>query len=359
MILRPRKKGKNTVDSGFGVGTRSYGRKNIFYTHDGVQVRERKLGDRILYSLDSPQEWMHPWYTTVGYFTQESGVLKNTKDEAIAGFAAVVNPGFVNGIDPVCPGAQKIIVGEEKTSNNLLSGGDPVEIKEQPGLLDGPLIPLYGFVFIGKGIPAGLKDLGAEERSSDPNTIAPTNPDARYVATTGIYLQCARPTSKMDVSEFNYPMDSIDYSVSFDTAALDRYGVRATIGVGAPPPNLKPSIADKLTGGYQDPGLDCWMIATVYLLSPKNPITDKDGNPVVTEAWVPYVKHHTYWNLEYRWRLVVPQNKPLKTDMSLLPITGRYGLAGQGMVAAGASEVNRLMAAVLNAKNTNGKFWTV
>ena len=366
MILRPRKKLKNTVDSGAGVGTRSYGAKNIFYARDGVQVRERKLGDRILYSAEASGKWMHPWYTTVGWFTKDSGALKNNKGEAIEGFAAVVNPGFVNGVDPVCPGSQKIKIGEKKTTNDLLSGGDPQAILVEAGLLDGPLVPLYGFGLVTRkgGVPAGLADLGAVHYSDGISVSGesikleemPKNP--RYVASTGIFLQCARPTSKMDVSTSNYPMDSIEYNVSFNTAALDRYGVRAALGVGAPPPNQKPTIMDKLAGGYTDPGIDCWMIATIYLLSPENPETGDKG-PRITEAWVPYVKHHTYWNLEYRWKLVVPENKPAKTDMSLLPITGRYSLAGQGMLAAGASELNRLVAAIFNAKNTEGRFWTI
>lgn len=375
MILRPRKKQKNTVDSGAGVGTRSYGAKNIFYTRDGVQVHERKLGDRILYSAEAPGKWIHPWYTTVGWFTQESGALKNNKGEAIEGFAAVVNPGFVNGVDPVCPGAQKIKIGEEKTTNDLLSGGDPQDILVEPGLLDGPLVPLFdnfGVIRRKGGIPAGLADLGAVPYAGfgtvsgnfnsgfTINQTMPGNevPNKRYAAATGIYLQCARPTSKMDVSTFNYPFEAIEYNVSFDTAALDRYGIRASLRVGAPPPNQKPSMMDKLTGDYTDPGLDCWMIATIYLLSPENPEEDDKG-PKITEAWVPYVKHHTYWNLEYRWKLVVPVNKPAKTDLSLLPITGRYTLAGVGMLSAQNSELNRLMAAVFNAKNTEGRFWTI
>jgi hypothetical protein len=365
MILRPRKKAKNTIDSGSGVGTRSYGEKKIFHERDGVQVRERRMGERILYTAESLGQWMHPWYTTVSWFTKESGTLKNNKGEAIAGFAALVNPGFVNGIDPVCPGSQKIKVGEEETSNDLLGGATTQDVLAEPGLLDGPLIPLFDhFNLMSKGIPAGLADLGAVPYSDGLSVSGeaikleevPENP--RYVASTGIYLQCARPTSKMDVSTFNYPFDSIEYNVTFDTAALDRYGIRARLGVGSPPPNQKPTIMDKLTGIYTDPGLDCWMVATIYLLSPENPETDDKG-PKITEAWVPYVKHHTYWNLEYRWKLVVPQNKPAKTDMSLLPITGRYTLAPVATLSAQNSELNRLMAAVFNSKNTEGRFWTI
>jgi len=366
MILRPRIKPKNTVDSGAGVGTRSYGAKNIFYARDGVQVRERKLGDRILYSAEAPGKWIHPWYTTVGWFTEESGALKNNKGEAIEGFAALVNPGFVNGIDPVCPGAQKVKVGEQTVSTDLLSGDTTRDVLTDAGLLDGPLVPLYGFGLITRkgGIPAGLADLGAVHYQDGMSVsggsikLEEVPPNPRYVATTGIYLQCARPTSQMDVSTLNFPFEAIEYNVAFDTAALDRYGIRARLGVGAPPPNQKPTILDRLSGGYTDPGVDCWMIATVYLLSPENPEMG-DRGPRITEAWVPYVKHHTYWNLEYRWKLVVPVNKPAKTDLSLLPITGRYTLAGQGMLAAGASELNRFVAALFNSKNTEGRFWTI
>jgi hypothetical protein len=374
MIIRPRKKTKNTVDSGAGVGTRSYGAKNIFYARDGVQVRERKLGDRILYSAEAPGKWIHPWFTTVGWFTEESGALKNNKGVAISGFAAVVKPGFVNGIDPVCPGSQKIKVGQKETSSDLLGGGDAQDILEEPGLMDGPLIPFFDtFGLMSRGIPAGLTDLGAvpyvgseslSGNASSGYTIKQTllgsfDSSERYVASSDIYLQCARPTSQMDVSTYNYPFEAIEYNVSFNTSVLDRLGIRAGLRVGSMPPNLKPTIMDKLFGtGYTDPGIDCFLIATVYLLSPENPEMGAMG-PIVTEAWVPYVKHHTFWNLEYRWKLVVPVNKPAKTDLSLLPITGRYTLAGQGMLAAGGSELNRLMAAVFNAKNTEGKFWTI
>jgi hypothetical protein len=356
MILRPRKKAKNTIDSGSGVGTRSYGEKKIFHERDGVQVRERKMGERILYTAESLGQWIHPWYTTVSWFTKESGTLKNNKGEEIEGFAALVNPGFVNGIDPVCPGSQKINVGEEETSNDLLSGGNVQDVLAEAGLLDGPLIPLFNtFSLITRkgGIPAGLADLGAVHYSALEE--GPENP--RYVASTGLYLQCARPTAKMDVSTSDYPFDSIEYNVSFGTAALDSYGIRARLEVGAPPPNQKPTIMDKLTGGYTDPGLDCWMVATIYLLSPENPEVGEKG-PKITQAWVPYVRHHTYWNLEYRWKLVVPQSRPAKLDPSLLPITGSFMLA-RGVLAAGGSELNRLMSVVFNAKNTQGRFWTV
>ena len=369
MILRPRKKAKNTGDSGAGVGTRSYGAKNIFFARDGVQVRERKLGDRILYSAESLGGWIHPWYTTVGWCTEESGNLKNNRGEAISGFAAVVNPGFVNGIDPVCPGAQKIKIGEEETSNDLLSGGDPQDVLVEAGLLDGPLVPLYSPNLITRagGIPAGLSDLGAVPYTDGLSVsgggsqlaMEEVPVDPRYLAAIDIYLQCARPTAEMNVSTFNYPMDSIEYNTTFNTDALDREGARASLRVGSMPPNQKPTIADKFTGGYTDPGIDCFLIATVYFLSPENPIVGAEGAPELNETWVPYVQHHTFWNLEYRWKLVVPVNKPAKLDVSLLPITGKYTLAGQGMLAAGASELNRLLAAVFNAKNTEGRFWTI
>lgn len=363
MILRPRKKQKNTVDSGAGVGTRSYGTKNIFYARDGVQVRERKLGDRVLYSAEARSKWLHPWHTTVGWCTEESGKLKNNRDEAIAGFAAIVNPGFVNGVDPVCIGAQKIKVGEvEKDSGDLLGGGSSTDLLAEAGLLDGPLVPLYGASLVTRkgGIPAGLSDLGAVAYTGGLSVkIEEVPPDPRYLAATDIYLQCARPTAEMDVTTSNYPMDSIEYNTTFNTSVLDRLGVRASLRVGSMPPNLKPTILDKFSGGYTDLGIDCWLIATVYFLSPENPIVDGNGAPELNEAWVPYVQHHTFWNLEYRWKLVVPVNKPAKLDMSLLPLVGRYTLAGQGMLAAEASELNRLVAAILNAKNTEGRFWTI
>jgi hypothetical protein len=370
MILRPRKKAKNTIDSGSGVGTRSYGEKKIFHERDGVQVRERKMGERILYTAESLGQWMHPWYTTVSWFTRESGTLKNNKGEVIEGFAAVVNPGFVNGVDPVCPGSQKIKVGEEETSSDLLSGGDKKDVLAEPGLLDGPLIPLFDtFSLVTRkgGIPAGLADLGAVHYQDGMSVSGeairleevPENP--RYVATTGLYLQCARPTSKMDVSTFNFPIDAIEYNVSYDIDIFERLGVRARLGVGSPPPNQKPTIMDKFAGSYTDPGIDCWMIATIYLLSPENPETDDKG-PKITEAWVPYVKHHTYWNLEYRFKMVPPVNSPSGIARSALPLlafTGRYSFAGQGVLASMESGMNRLLAAVFNSKNTEGRFWTI
>jgi hypothetical protein len=368
MIIFKRKKAKNTVDSGAGVGMRSYGRKNIFYTRGGVQVRERKVGSRILYSAESPDRWIHPWYTSVGYFTAEAGKLKNAKGDAIAGFGAVVKPGFVNGVDPVVLSVPKIVVGQQQVESSLLSGARTQDVLDGPGLLDGPLIPLYGFAVMSKGIPAGLVDLGAVplgggtvSGSGDNMTLTisgESSANPRYVASTGIYLQCARPTAQMDVSTFNYPLDSIEYNVSYAADALDRLGVRARLAVGIPEPNQKPTLLDKLSGGYSDPGIDCWMVATVYLLSPENPEMDENG-PKITEAWVPYVKHHTYWNLEYRWKLVPPVNKPVKSDMSTLVITGRYTLAGQGMLSAQNSGLNNLLGALFNANNTQGRFWTI
>jgi hypothetical protein len=374
MILRPRTKAKNTVDSGAGVGARAYGDKNIFYARDGVQVRERKLGDRILYSSDALGRWMHPWYTTVGWFTKGSGALKNNRGEAIAGFAAVVNPGFVNGLDPVCPGSQKIKVGEEKTSSDLLSGGDPQDVLAEPGLLDGPLIPLFSSAFkvMERAIPAGLADLGGLPYSSGAtvsgsfssgtmalqlNSGNTENP--RYVAQTAIYLQCARPTHKMEVQLPSDPLlgEPVQFNIMYDFAMLDLIGVRARLMTGALP--QKPNMLNVRRGIEEDMGMDLCKIATVYFLSPENPELGERG-PKITEAWVPYVKHHTFWNLEYRWKSIAPNNRAqIGSDLSLLPILGRFTVAPLATKAAMDSQINEVTAGLFNATVPEGRFWVI
>ena len=372
MILRPRIKAKNTVDSGAGVGTRAYGDKNIFYARDGVQVRERKLGDRVLYSADALGGWIHPWYTTVGWFTKESGALKNNKGEAIAGFAAVVNPGFVNGLDPVCPGSQKIKVGEEKTSSDLLSGGDPQDVLIEAGLLDGPLIPLFDFKIMNKAIPAGLADLGGVPYSSGVSTSGSAiggtmvvqlssdyTENPRYVAETAIYLQCARPTHKMEVQLPNDPLlgEPVQFNIMYDFAMLDMIGVRARLMTGGLP--QKPNMANVRRGIEEDQGVDLCKIATVYFLSPENPEMDGNG-PKITEAWVPYVKHHTFWNMEYRWRSVQPNNRAqIGLDMGLVPLIGRFTVAPLATKAAMDSAINEVTAGFFNATVPEGRFWVI
>jgi len=69
------------------------------------------------------------------------------------------------------------------------------------------------------------------------------------------------------------------------------------------------------------------------------------------------VKHHTYWNLEYRWKLAPPVNNPAKTELSTLAATGRYTLAPAD--SAQNSGLNNLLGAVFNANNTQGRFWTI
>ena len=374
MILRPRKKPKNTVDSGAGVGTRSYGAKNIFYARDGVQVRERKLGDRVLYSAEALGRWIHPWYTTVGWFTEDSGTLKNNKGDVIEGFAAVVNPGFVNGIDPVCPGAQKVKIGEKTASTDLLGGDTKQNVLVEPGLLDGPLVPLFlsAFKIMERAIPAGLADLGAVPYSSGAtvsgglssgnvalqlNSGNTENP--RYVAQTAIYLQCARPTHKMQVQLPNDPLlgEPVQFNIMYDFAMLDMIGVRARLMTGGLP--QKPNMANVRRGIEEDLGMDLCKIATVYLLSPENP-EEGDKGPIITRAWVPYVKHHTFWNLEYRWKSVQPNNRAqIGGDMSLLPIIGRYTVAPLATKAAMDSLINEVAAGLFNATVPEGRFWVI
>ncbi len=144
----------------------------------------------------------------------------------------------------------------------------------------------------------------------------------------------------------------VDYSVVYDTTALDRMGTRARL-MQAPlmPAVKKPTFLERLNGTYEDDGEDRKLISTVYLLSPPNQL---EGEP--DETWTPYVKHAAFWNLAYHPRNLMPEvNQPLRFPGTGLPLADM--IVGQWLALQ-----NSLYQQVLNAYDTTsnaGKFHSI
>lgn len=375
MIVFIEKSTKNEINPGEGVYSRVDGKTAVFYTDEGA-IRERRIGrDKVLMTLQADRSWEHPWFTNVQFYTRTSGVLKNNRSEVLEGFGAVVRPGFVSGVDPVVPGAERVdILTSGQASSSLLTTPAPVSNKVSAGLMDGPIIPLYGFkkvekikkappIFAELGCRGTQDDFSVSGNASNLDSISVAANNVvgdRYLASTMIYLSCARPTTKMDVemSSFNPVLGTgINYNVNFDMTSMALYGTRARLMVGSIPEKKGTTLQDRLAGVTGDEGLDYFPVATVYLVSPR----DADASAGIDSSWIPFVKHHAFWNMEYRYKVVTPVTPPRSSNPygGLGAITGRYTLAPMATLAAVNSEADRLLSALLNSTSTEGRFWTV
>ena len=284
--------------------------------------------------------WRHPWFTDPAW---------NPKQNR---WEATVNPGLVNGEDPLVPGAE-------------------IDGLDEPGLLDAKALPLHRlrsvpgeeervdpyFAALGVREPEnpfsisalGRVTLGATTRE-DENPLPP-----RALVAMDFYLTVARATYEPQVSVVDASGTSgqvVDYSVTFNTDNLRRVGPRARLMQAAkfPAPRI-PTFQDRLAGDYQAEGEDRQLVSTVYLLSPPNQLA---GEPDAT--WTPYVRHAIFWNLAHAARNLPPQNaKPQRFQGTGLPLADM-------LIGPWLALQNELYQKVLNAFNTTsneGRFWTV
>lgn len=306
----------------------------------GARTRVSHSSEGQVVDLTGSALWRHPWFTDPRW---------NAK---LRRWEATVAPGFVNGQDPLVPGAETDSLAE-------------------PGLIDAPAIPLHSFrsvpgegerldpFFAALGVREpenrfSISDLGkvtldATERE-DENPLPP-----RALVAMDCYLTVARATYEPQVTVVDGSGTSgqvVDYTVTFNTDNLRRQGARARLMQAArfPAPRI-PTFQERLGGDYQDEGEDRQPVSTVYLLSPPNQL---DGEPDAT--WTPYVKHHLFWNLAHAARNLPPVNaKPQRFQGTGLPLADM-------IIGPWLALQNELYQRVLNAFNNTsneGRFWTV
>ena len=355
MIIITKNKSKQSLEGGLNVTARL----NQLSTADGAILQQKTKGN-ILLKAPSKRTWDHPWKTTVQWYTKESGLLKNANGEAREGFAALINPGFVNGIDPISEGSSPIkFVKKDKVSQVGL--GSKVLQKQElgersPGLLDCPLIPLYESFPIesSRWLPRLLREMGGVGGSGSVSVTGDAtkgtlslsvNNDLtgarRASCYTDIFLATARPTKRMDVDTSSLNIvtgEGITYSVTYDMSTLQRLGARSRIMIGkfdvGPSNDMERAVAAEKGDG----GLDYLPIATVYFLSPPG------GEPPLSSDWEPFVQHHAFWNFGYNYKL---QNPKSIAGMSKYP----FGMTAFMAVALSLSRVMETEAARASLEN--------
>lgn len=381
MIIVLRDKKRPTVTTSGGIYSRVVRGVTMLYCDSGV-IRERSIGDGdVLYSVPPEGEWEHPWYTRVMW--SETMKDAETGEDKPPGFAAVVKPGYVNGLDPVSPSSERIEVYSEEVDGL----GNLVVQYGQPGLLDEPLIPLDGpssWKRVGAGVamPYRIKkyfeaigvDVSGRGMSVQGQTLVVNETSKSMyqqiaaqstLVKTDIYVAVTRPTlrtQQVPISD-GYGTPLFDYTVSFDNTAATTFP-RPRILVGENPMRAGGGVDSSATGaaGRGDEGVDYFGVATVYALAPKDwePPEDSRARIRPDRAWSIFVAYETFWNLEHRARDLQPVSFK---SMTVGPIMGGLGgsLIAPAVAAANLAlnSGNKLMSDMLNSKTNEGIFWSV
>jgi hypothetical protein len=377
IVLRDKKKPKITTSG--GIYSRTVRGVTMLYCDSGV-IRERSIGgEDILYAVPPEGEWEHPWYTRVMW--SETMKDAETGEEKPPGFAAVVKPGFVNGVDPVSPTSERI----EVYSGGQVEGlGSLVAQSGQPGLLDEPLIPLDGpsswkRVGMGVSMPYRIKkyfesigvDLSMRGFSLQGETLVSNETNAgnrlpqATLARTDIYVAVSRPTLKtqqVPISD-GYGTPLFDYSVGFDNATVSTFP-RPRILAGENPMRAGKALDSSATGaaGRGDEGVDYFGVATIYALSPQDWEAPEDSRARIRpdQSWSIFVAYETFWNLDHRIRNLQPLSFK---SMTVGPIMGGLGgsLIAPAVAAANLAlnSGNKMMSDMLNSQTNEGIFWSV
>lgn len=268
---------------------------------------------------------------------------------------AMVNPGYVNAIDPTALG---YLAADTKGK------AAAVDLADSPRLpvfswrdIDGTTEPIPAY-FGRRGV---RKDRGfsieGEKVVIDTTPEDPSLPPRRYLKAADVWVSVARAAYSLQTTiQGNFFTGQlVDYTVGYNSRTLERLGARARLEIGAQfPQRQRPTLTDRLNGAYEDDAQDRQIISTIFLLSP----------PLQPEAelseWRPSVQHHCGWNLHHTAKNDPPINLPTpQGDPFLKFFVGRYTIVPQATQGAIDAETQRLLAALFNSSSNEGKFWTV
>lgn len=297
-----------------------------------------ELPDGTLVSADPRVGWKHPWFTEPRWAGKR--------------WVATVKPGFINERDPVVPGGGRdesgqVVDGDLTDRADMTLNG----FRSVPGEGD-PIPPFFAVL----GVVDLRPKLNTDELGGVTVSMPDIPPNPRALVAVDFYIAKARATYQgraQEIDESGVTGVTVDYSVTFNTDQLDRVGSLPRLMQAPMYPAVKPpTLAERLTGQYQDAGEDRILVSTVFLLSPPGVL---DGEP--DARWTPFVRHSLFWNLSHEPRNIPPARDPQ-------PIRLWTGLAfGLGDVIGNQilSGVNEYADVVLNAVNTTtneGRFWT-
>jgi hypothetical protein len=356
------------------IRSRKLGSSVVIYDRGG-RFGQVRMGNKLMITPPPPlKSFVHPWQTSVRWYKDDEG-LKNLKGEAIEGFGATINPGLVGGLDPVAFGAWS----DSKFLADVPAQG---EYRKAPGLMDEPIIPMSprAFQILSKklepfvAIPPGLKELGVDYKddfsfsgaaSGNVSITQNTQKEQLYAGHCGIYLRVARPrvAEKGDITGGLF--EGTTFRNKYDMANLSKWGRRAQVMLGHPPPNppLPKGPGDKPS----DLGFDFFPIADVFVVSPEEPRNDSQGNMILDGGWIPFVRHRCFWNLDYRY-----DPKLLGQPLQLGGVTGSFAgilgtlgggfglgaVATQAAIEGAANKVLADAAAMGNINKIKGNFFS-
>ena len=365
---------------------------------DGSRMLRMQRGGEIFYGKGAPGADMHPWYTTPQWWdpievTPSGGTVASERRGGSAapeicvpgGWYAMVEPGFVNGLDPVVYGAPDIKVPASKGSppRTPYQFGEKTKSATSssrvPGLMDRVRVPLNGMrtykVRTGQVVEY-FRKFGYDPSKVNPVEISTggANPtiNANNLFSAGstpwlgfcdIYLATARAGYELETSLGAFPITAIEYSVQFNDEVLQQYGTRARLMTGEMPKT--PTAEERATARLlrkplEDDAQDYLKISTVYILKTGDWGGDPDKVSIDGKNETAFVQHHCFWNLEHRARNRNPVNLPsMNAGLMFLPLIGRYGIAPIATASALESMANEIISAGLNAAQNTGKYWSV
>lgn len=344
---------------------------------------------RTLRVPSGPPGWKHPWYTTPVW-------LPKAKK-----WVAVVKAGFVNGYAPVVSTTAEEIretraaffatpidanAGQAEILQAAELARGEVDTRQGDGRVD---VPLYmnppvglnqwrkiGWDGIGR-VPQFFLDRGAAN--------APASAAAQLQSGGTINADSLQPPKNLRLLRacdivLRQPRPALgsDIEITPDGVVTGLSLVRQTLVVRPPP------AADRLrvyavgqyselaqraqrfsgdpnirgwTGDYEESSFDEVHISTVYLLSPPNAPPGSEPD----EAWRPFIKHETFWNLAWAQR---PLSIPMIQDIwrplvaSIAVLGGGAGLTIVAGITASLNDATQAAANILQAQSLAGSFWT-
>lgn len=395
-LLIRRKTSRQKVVPGCGVlGVSTPGATDYLRLEDGSRLYRVEMRDRTLYRRGAPRGWKHPWTVEPYYFPGLSSEADGKESICQpAGWYARIQPGTVNGLDPLVPGAKPIPVPEAPSTPDAaytigrLDKAPPGQ--RAAGLLDGPMVPLlsfrrfrqtrgqvaeffkqYGFDALKAG---NLGDGTDIQISTDLASGLPTSltmdvtnqaSNPPWLGVIDIFVSTARAGYKLTTEIGAFPLTAIEYKVQYDDTALGLYGTRARINTGEIPQKnyfVEIMAARQAGQAIEDDGLDHLKLASVYVLKANWQAKNKNPDAVTLDGQeeVAFVQHHCFWNLDHQAGNRSPYNIPSGNwYTTLTPLIGRYTMAPIFTLAAAESKMNEVLAAALNAGSNEGRYWSV
>ena len=306
----------------------------------GVFVKHTDRGQMVSFAEEIGRH-KHPWFVTLKWF--------NPTPTDSGGWKYLVQPGFVNGIDPVVPGSAPKPTKANPTPKDL-------------GIVEADWIRVNATRTVGgegDGIPPFFKFLGATgtitsplPQAAQPQTTATT---PRALESCDVFISVARASlvSDLVVNDATGATGTIlTYAPSYDTSLLDQIGPRARLMQALQMPSEKPAtFVERFLGVSTDQPEDRILIASLYFLQPKNSTNELDG------SWQPFVKQHAFWNLSHAAKNE-PPSSPRPRQTFFTGLAGGLGDLIANQFLALQDTVTDAAIRVISRDEVGGKFWT-